>query len=339
MIEREFKLAAAGGIVLPDLTDSAPGVTVRQKETVQLEAVYYDTQTLALARWGVTLRSRSGEPGPVWTLKLPVSSADSALSRHEIMFDEPVGPVPATVRRAVKAYTRSHTLGPVVRLQTERTQFVVELDGQPLAHLCDDTVVADGAAEPVTVFREIEVELVDAERDAAAVSAILARLRTAGCKDDEAPVPKAIRALGPRAFDPPDVVIREGRQACDGRWTCPSIACHVGVTAHRSTRQGVRGRRSRRSAPVPGRHSATPLRSPNLRAIARSSSDEVAPRRARMAGPRGRDRTRRRRARSAIAFAAGPPTRSRCQAGRHPPEAPRGHDGRGVWTCPRDLER
>jgi CHAD domain-containing protein len=225
MIEREFKLAAEAGILLPDLADSVAGLVVGPKTTLQLDAVYYDTPTLSLARSGVTLRSRSGEPGPIWTLKLPVSSADSAFSRHEFMFDEPAGPVPMAVRRATKAYTRSQALGPVVRLQTERTQFVVELDGQPLAKLCDDTVVADGAAEPITVFREIEVELVDAEPDSAAVSAILARLRRAGCKDDEAPVPKAIRALGPRAFDPPDVVIpKVGKHATVGALVRHSLA-------------------------------------------------------------------------------------------------------------------
>ena len=207
MIEREIKLDAEASIVLPDLTDVVPGVTVGPKSTLQLDAVYYDTPTLSLARWGVTLRSRSGEGGPVWTLKLPITSSDSELSRHELTFDEPLGPVPDAVRRATRAYVRSQTLGPVVRLQTERTQFDVEFDGRPLAKLCDDTVVADGAAEPISAFREVEVELVEPVSAPAAVAAIIARLREAGCKYDEAPVPKAVRALGPRAFGPPDVII------------------------------------------------------------------------------------------------------------------------------------
>jgi CHAD domain-containing protein len=216
MIEREFKLAAAAGIVLPDLTGAVPGLTVGPITTLQLDAVYYDTPTFALARWGVTLRSRSGEAGPTWTLKLPVSSAASALSRHELMFDGPIGPVPPEVRLATRAYVRSETLGPVVRLQTERTQFAVTLDGRPIATVCDDTVIADGASEPIIVFREIEVELVD-EADAEAVTAIISRLRAAGCKDDETPVPKVVRALGPKAFDPPDVTIpKVGKHATVG---------------------------------------------------------------------------------------------------------------------------
>jgi CHAD domain-containing protein len=211
MIEREIKLSAEAAIVLPDLTDAVPGLTVGPKSVLQLDAVYYDTATLSLARWGVTLRSRSGEPGAAWTLKLPESAVDAELSRHELTFDEPIGSVPNSVRLAARACARSQPLGPVVRLSTERTQFVLELDGRSIATLCDDTVVADGAPESVSVFREIEVELAEGAPDAA-VTAILSRLRDSGCKDDEAPVPKAIRALGPRAFDPPDVVVPKARK-------------------------------------------------------------------------------------------------------------------------------
>ena len=214
MLEREFKLAAEVGTVLPDLVDAAPGLTVGPMSVVQLDAVYYDTPTLALARWGVTLRSRSGEAGPVWTLKLPVATEDSEMSRNELTFDEPLGPVPSAVRQAVCAYARSQPLGPVVRLQTERTQFVVELDGQPVAKVCDDVVVAQGAAEPVDVFREVEVELANDASAPDVIGVIIDRLRQAGCRDDEPAVPKALRALGPRAFDPPDVVVaRIGKRA------------------------------------------------------------------------------------------------------------------------------
>ncbi len=217
MIEREFKLAAEAGTELADLTHAVPGMSVGPKETLQLDAVYYDTPSLALARWGVTLRSRRGEPGPIWTLKLPAASSDTALSRHEIMFDEPLGAVPAAVHTAVRAYTGSQSLAPAVRLQTERTQFDVELDGHPFAKLCDDTVVAQVAGGPINVFREVELEFVGTQAESAAVSAILERLRDSGCTDDEVPIAKALRALGPRAFDPPDVVIPDvGKRATVG---------------------------------------------------------------------------------------------------------------------------
>lgn len=227
MIEREVKLAAEPGIVLPDLAGAAPGLTVGSATTLHLDAVYYDTPTLSLARWGVTLRSRSGEDGPVWTLKLPASSSDSELSRHEYTFDEPIGPVPATVRLATRSFARSQTLGPVVRLQTERTQFDVDLDGRPLAKLCDDTVLADGAAEPINVFREIEVEFAEGA-SATALAAIVSRLRAAGCKNDEVAVPKALRALGPRAFEPPDVSVpKAGKHATVGKLVRHTLAKSV----------------------------------------------------------------------------------------------------------------
>jgi CHAD domain-containing protein len=227
MIEREIKLAAEAGIVLPDLVDAFPGLAVGPSTTLQLDAVYYDTPSLSLARWGVTLRSRSGEAGPTWTLKLPESTNATELSRHELTFDEPIGPVPSSVRLAARAYTRSQPLGPVVRLNTERIQFVIEIDGHKLATLCDDTVVADGAPEPISVFREIEIELVDNAPDEA-VAAIVSRLRAAGCKDDEAPVPKAIRALGPRPFDRPDVFVpKVGKKATVGVLVRHSLATSV----------------------------------------------------------------------------------------------------------------
>ena len=207
MIEREVKLSADAGLVLPDLSDAKRGISVGQRSILQLDALYYDTPSLSLARWGVTLRSRTGEPGHVWTLKLPVSVGESELSRDELTFDGPIGTVPEAVRQATLAYVRTLNLGPVVRLHTERTTFPLEIDGRPLATVCDDTVVADGAFESISVFREIEVELAPESSDAKALDTVVSRLRAAGCKGDDAPVAKALRALGPRAFDPPDVVV------------------------------------------------------------------------------------------------------------------------------------
>ncbi len=227
MIEREFKLATDAGVVLPDLTDTVRGMTVGPTTMLQLDATYYDTPGLALARWGVTLRSRSGEPGPVWTLKLPVSADGLELSRHEFTFDEPIGSVPKAAREAARAYTRSEDLGPVVRLHTERLTFGLAIDGCRLATVCDDTVVADGAAEPISVFREIEVEL-DETADSHDVDAVISRLRKAGCKIDDAPVAKALRALGQRAFDPPDVVVPTiGKRATAGMLVRNSVARSV----------------------------------------------------------------------------------------------------------------
>jgi CHAD domain-containing protein len=225
-------------LVLPDLAAAMPGITVGPSSTLHLDAVYYDTPTLSLARSGVTLRSRTGEPGATWTLKLPVGEDDSELSRHEFEFDGPPGAVPRTVAHAALAHVRSQTLGEAVRLHTERTQFDIAIDGLPLAKVCDDTVVADGASEPVTVFREIEIELAADTSRPDAVDAVVSCLRAAGCTTHGSPIAKAIRALGPRAFDPPDVVVpKVGRRAsvatmvrhAIGRSVTQLIAHHAGV--------------------------------------------------------------------------------------------------------------
>lgn len=226
MIEREIKVAADPSVVLPDLTNVVPGLTVGPTEILQLDAVYYDTPTLALARWGVTLRSRSGEPGDIWTLKLPVRVVDSELSRHEYTFDDPIGSVPMAASQAVRAFTRSQALGPVIHLHTERTQFSLALDGTPLALVCDDTVVADGTTEPIDVFREIEVEL-DEDSPPDVVDAVVERLRAVGCSSDTSPVPKALRALGSRAFEPPDVTIPK----VDKQATVSTVVRHALATS------------------------------------------------------------------------------------------------------------
>lgn len=204
-IEREIKMTADFDVILPDLADAVPGLRVGPVSTVHLVAVYYDTPTLSMARSGVTLRARTGEPSPIWTLKVSSPGDGPELSRHEHLFDEPLGPVPLAARQTARAYIRSQRLDPVVRLHTQRSQFSLVIDGEPLATVCDDSVASDGGTEPFASFREIEVELAQGRVNRKAVEEIRSRLRAAGCRDDEAPVPKAVRALGPRALESPDV--------------------------------------------------------------------------------------------------------------------------------------
>ena len=129
--------------------------------------------------------------------------------------------------------------------------------GDRSPNVCDDTVVADGAAEPISVFREIEVEIVD--RDALARR--LSRRSspgfvTAGCKDDEAPVPKATPRARPAGVRSSRRRHSEGREARDRRPVGAELVGQVGDATDRSARQGVRRRRSRRPAPVPRRQLA-----------------------------------------------------------------------------------
>ena len=126
-----------------------------------LEAIYYDTADFGLVRNGITLRYRSGEDGPPWTVKLPEASSGAALRRREVSFDGAPGRVPPQAADLVRAYTRSRPLVRVARLKTDRTPVEIRgPDGGRLAEITDDRVTVYGERGQQTGgFREIEVEL------------------------------------------------------------------------------------------------------------------------------------------------------------------------------------
>ena len=85
-LEREVKLVAPPGFVLPDLTAAAAGRPVAVLPEQLLQATYYDTADLRLVRWGVTLRHRTGDDGgPVWTVKVPARPAGEVVARNELV--------------------------------------------------------------------------------------------------------------------------------------------------------------------------------------------------------------------------------------------------------------
>ena len=82
--ELEAKLIPARGFRIPAL-DGMPSGSVTVVDPVrELDATYYDTPDLELARWGITLRHRRGESGRPWTLKLPGPASDTTLAREEL---------------------------------------------------------------------------------------------------------------------------------------------------------------------------------------------------------------------------------------------------------------
>ena len=159
--ELEAKLIAPDELRLPDLGGLIKGATAVRLPGRHLEAIYFDTADLRLARNGITLRHRSGEDGPPWTVKLPEGSSHAALRRREVSFDGASGPVPPQVADLVRAYARSRPLVPVARLQTDRTPIEIrDPDGRPLAEITDDRVtVYDEHGQRTGGFREIEVEV------------------------------------------------------------------------------------------------------------------------------------------------------------------------------------
>src|SRR5579864_3009872 len=174
-----------------------------------METVYYDTPDLRLARWGVSLRHRAGEG---WTLKLPPKAPDGKesaglLQRDELTFAGGAKKPPEEAVALVRAYVRKAELVPVARLSTLRRRVrLVDAAGARLAEVVDDEVSVRDGRRVAARFREIEVEVASANGDGGdgIVAPLVTRLRGAGAGAPD-PTPKHIRALGPRAMEPPEV--------------------------------------------------------------------------------------------------------------------------------------
>ncbi len=207
--ELEAKLIAPDDMQLPDLSGLVDGATAVRLPERHLEAVYYDTADLRLARSGITVRYRTGDDGPPWTVKFPEGSSGAALCRREVTFDGPPDQVPAEVADLVRAYTRSCPLERAACLRTDRTPIEIRgRDGRRLAEVTDDKVtVHAGPGQRREEFREVEVEVRAGRRVGRdLLRAATRRLVAAGCRAGP-PIPKLVRALGQRASGPPEVVI------------------------------------------------------------------------------------------------------------------------------------
>jgi CHAD domain-containing protein len=207
-VEREAKLVAPAALGMPDLGELVPGTRAFTQPVRRLDATYYDTADLRLARSGITVRHRGGESGPAWTVKLPEDGAGSDLVRREIRFDGPPDHVPYPAADLVLASTRSLSLLPVARLTTVRRPVEIrDPKGHLLAEVVDDTVSVARAQGPVGRFREVEIELhTNGAKGQRLLDAALSRLVAAGCNAGT-PMPKLVRALGGPATQPPDVVV------------------------------------------------------------------------------------------------------------------------------------
>lgn len=193
--EAERKFEVDPGFRLPSLTDVRGVAAVGEPETFDLEAVYFDSDDLRLARRKITLRRRSGGPDEGWHLKLPVA----ADVRDEIQRPPAagVGSVPGDLLDLVDAYLRGAPVRPVVTLRTRRTaRLLLDGSGQALAEVVDDHVTSEPVDDPETgsQWREIEVELVSGGRRL--LGAVGDALLLAGA-GPAASTSKATRALGP----------------------------------------------------------------------------------------------------------------------------------------------
>jgi CHAD domain-containing protein len=199
--EREVKLAAAPSFRMPSLDGLADGVVLVPREPEQLSTTYLDTDDLRLARWGVNLRHRLSEG---WTVKLPAEGDRTLLVRPELVFPGNGRRPPVAAVDLVRAFIRSAELRPQARLKTVRRGIELhDAEGRLLAEVLDDEVSVLEGRRLAARFRELEVEIQDA-MPLALLDDLVERLQQAGAGAPDT-TPKYIRALGPRASQPPEV--------------------------------------------------------------------------------------------------------------------------------------
>lgn len=227
-VERTYDVSEA--TVLPALTE-LPGVArAGQPVELHLEATYFDTADLALARHGITLRRRTGGDDEGWHLKLPSGQDTRTELRRPL--GRSVRTVPASLLQPVRALVRDRPVVPVARVCTRRREQVLWGEGEVvLARLCDDQVSAERLREPraASGWREWEVELVEGNADL--LDLVEGRLGEAGAE----PAPgatKLARALGDALPEPePEPTGEELRGACTGdalhHWLAGQLAALV----------------------------------------------------------------------------------------------------------------
>jgi CHAD domain-containing protein len=222
--EREIKLGAPPSFRLPSFDDPDSGVVARPDEPQRLQTLYLDTDELALTRWGISLRHRQGEG---WTLKLPSDDMGDLLVRTELTFEGDSRRPPPEAIELVRAYVRTATLGPQARLRTLRKRLDLhDADGAVVVRLFDDEVSVLDGRRVAARFREVEAEATEATPDGLLAS-IVDRLRSEGAGEPD-PTPKIVRALGPRALEPPEVdVAKLGRHPAAGEVVRRAIAASV----------------------------------------------------------------------------------------------------------------
>jgi CHAD domain-containing protein len=176
-VERKFDVDPA--TLFPTVIDVDGVSAMSQPVDLDLEAVYFDTADLDLARHGTTLRRRTGGEDAGWHLKLP-KDADT---RTELRL--PLGratrTVPKELLEPVRALVRDRRLVPVARVRTHRREYtLLGEDEVALAQLCDDEVHAERLHGPSQTqdWREWEAELVNG--DGPLLEAIEQRLLDAG---------------------------------------------------------------------------------------------------------------------------------------------------------------
>jgi inorganic triphosphatase YgiF len=191
--EREIKIPVGAAFVLPDLDGVVAGTRAVDRGSVELSATYWDTDDLTLlhAKLGLRHRSAPGELGK-WTLKAGATMVGDAVSREETDFPGPPDAPPRAALDVIVPAVGDVTLHPIASLVTDRHTVDLVRGDTRRAEVADDVVSVRSGGQTVETFREVEVELFDA--DAALIDSVMGRLRAAGAGDPES-TPKYVRAL------------------------------------------------------------------------------------------------------------------------------------------------
>lgn len=199
--ETERKYEAPAGGELPDPA-SVFDLAVVDRAEVELDATYYDTLDLRLARAGITLRRRAGGDDAGWHLKLPIDDD----SRREIRKPPGRGTrVPTELTALTRVHTRGERVVPVAKLVTRRHRWLLTDSGDEIAELAEDHVRGESlnpASGPVE-WREFEIELTE-DAPSGILDSLDERFIAAGARRSSAPA-KLSRVLGDRIPRPTPV--------------------------------------------------------------------------------------------------------------------------------------
>ncbi|WP_347978824.1 CYTH domain-containing protein [Microbacterium sp. ProA8] len=158
-LEVELKFDVDDDTPLPDWS-GLPGVSsVGAAEQRALDAVYLDSDDLALGHAGYAVRRRTGGPDEGWHIKGPRAAGGGRVELHwPLGTDERI---PDAVADALPAAATAASLSPIARIRNQRTAYALQdAEGGVVAEFVDDRVRAiDERAGVERTWREWEFEL------------------------------------------------------------------------------------------------------------------------------------------------------------------------------------
>jgi len=133
-------------------------------QTIDLDATYFDTAELDLARHATALRRREGGEDAGWHIKRAV---DEGRTEQHWPLAEGESDVPESLRADVADIVGDRDLLPVARVRNRRVvSRLLDAARYPVAELCDDRVSADDLLSGEhRSWREWEIELLGAAPD------------------------------------------------------------------------------------------------------------------------------------------------------------------------------